>query len=352
MSKAPLRLEQYDTILYNANLNPMGVPDSVTKALSDNMDAVIRYPGDYYGNLKSAIAVYLKCDADHIVLANGSADLLHKYAIAIEPKRAMVLVPTFSEYETVLKTHDCEMVYYELEESKNYQFDLADFVGSLDSSLDMIIIGNPNNPTSQIISRDDLETLAEVCKELDIFLIIDEMYIEFTEDYKDLTSVPLVEEYDNIAVLRSVSKFFAVPGLRLAYAIMNNKEHMSTIETKATTNSISSLTAVACLTMFRDTKYIEESRSQIYTERNLIYSAMATCKKVKLYKPFANFMLVKLLDVETTAQKIVDACKLKGIVIRNCENIRGLDNTYIRFCFMKPTQNDLLVNTIIDAINS
>lgn len=350
MSKTPLRLEQYDTILYNANLNPMGVPETVTKALSENLDAVVRYPGDYYGNLKSAIAVYLKCDADHVALANGSADLLHKYAIAVAPKKAMVLVPTFSQYEAVLNVHGCEMSYYELEEAKNFEFDLADFVSKLDSSLDMIIIGNPNNPTSQIISRDDMETLAAVCRELDIFLVIDEMYIEFTEDYEKLTCVPLVEEYNNIAVLRSVSKFFAVPGLRLAYAIMNNKEYMKAIETKVPTD-ISSLTAVACLTMFRDTKYIEESRSQIYTERNLIYSAMAPSKKVKLYKPYANFMLVKLLDVEVTAEKIVDACRLKGIMIRNCGNIKGLDNRYIRFCFMKPSQNDLLVNTIMDAIN-
>lgn len=350
MSKAPLRLEQYDTVLYNANLNPMGVPESVTKALSENLDSVVRYPGDYYGNLKSAIAVYLKCDADYVVLANGSADLLHKYAVAIAPKKAMVLVPTSSQYEAVLKIHDCEMCYYELEEAKNFEFDLADFVSKLDSSIDMIIIGNPNNPTSQIISRDDLETLAAVCKELDIFLVIDEMYIEFTENYADLTCVPLVEDYSNIAVLRSVSKFFAVPGLRLAYAIMNNKDYMKAIETKSPTD-ISSLTAVSCLTMFRDKKYIEESRSQIYTERNLIYSAMSTSKKVKLYKPYANYMLVQLLDVEATAEKIVDACKLKGIIIRNCENIKGLDNRYIRFCFMKPSQNDLLVNTILDAVN-
>ena len=153
-----------------------------------------------------------------------------------------------------------------------------------------------------------------------------------------------------IRFLRSVSKFFAVPGLRLAYAIMNNKEYMKAIDTKVPTD-ISSLTAVSCLTMFKDTAYISESRSQIHTERNLIYSAMATNKKIKLYKPYANFMLVQLLDVEVTAEKVVDACRLKGIMIRNCANIKGLDNRYIRFCFMKPSQNDLLVNTILDAIN-
>lgn len=77
---------------------------------------------------------------------------------------------------------------------------------------------------------------------------------------------------------------------------------------------------------------------------------MATKKDVKLFKPYANFMLVKLLKDDVTAQSVADACNLKGIVIRNCENIRGLSNKYIRFCFMKPEQNDLLVNTILDQI--
>ena len=350
MSNSPLRLEQFDTVLYNANLNPMGVPESVTKALAANPDAVLRYPGDYYDNLKKSIGAYASCDPSQVVLASGSSDLLRLFTSLIAPKKAMILVPSFSEYENVLDIYGCDISYYELDEEKNFEFDLADFVSKLDSSLDMIIIGNPNNPTSQIISREDMETLAAVCKELEIFLAIDEMYIEFTEDYENITCVPLVSDYDNIAVLRSVSKFFAVPGLRLAYAIMSNKDYLSVISITSSPNNISSLTAIACTEMFKDKKYIKASRSQIYTERNLIYSAMATKKDVKLFKPYANFMLVKLLKDDVTAQSVADACNLKGIVIRNCENIRGLSNKYIRFCFMKPEQNDLLVNTILDQI--
>ena len=350
MSNAPLRLEQYDTVLYNANLNPMGVPESVMKALEEHKEAVLRYPGDYYGQLKDSIAAYTKCNKDNIILTNGSSDMLRLFTNILAPEKAMILVPSFSEYEKVLNISGCEISYYELSEENDFAFDLADFVGHLDSSLDMIIIGNPNNPTSQIIPKDDLETLAAVCRELEIFLLIDEMYIEFTENYMDLTCVPLIEEYDNIAVLRSVSKFFAVPGLRLAYAIMKNEEYMKAINLKSSPNNISSLTAVACAAMLQDAEYIYSSRSQIYTERNLIFSAMSTSKDVKLFKPYANFMLVKLLNDGITASQVADSCKLKGIIIRDCENIRGLSEKYIRFCFMKPEQNDLLVNTILEVV--
>ncbi len=350
MAKAPLRIEQLDTVLYNSNLNPMGIPESVTKSLKENLGSIIRYPSDYYDDLKKAVSTYAGCETDHIVLGNGLSDMLRQYSSLIIPQKALLLVPSAMEYENVLSIYGCEIDYYNLDEEKDYILDAKDFVSKLDSSYDVVIIGNPNNPTSQVISRMDMELIAEVCKELEIFLIIDEMYIEFTEDYKELTSIPLVKDYDNVAVLRSVSKFFAIPGLRFAYSVTSNTSHLEMISVTAAPNTISTLTAAACTAMFKDKKYIEESRSQIHTERNLIYSAMATNKNVKLFKPCANYMLVKLLKDDVSAQDIEEHCRTKGIIIRNCSNFRGLDNKYIRFCFMKPKQNDLLVNTILELL--
>ena len=100
------------------------------------------------------------------------------------------------------------------------------------------------------------------------------MYIEFTENYERNTAISLVNTYDNLIILRSVSKFFSVPGLRLAYAIMNNETNMTIINMTATPNSISCLTAAACTAMLEDTAYIHESHSRIFTERNLIYAAI------------------------------------------------------------------------------
>lgn len=350
MAKAPLRIEQLDTVLYNSNLNPMGVPESVKKALSENLGGIIRYPSEYYGDLKKSISLYSGADEENIVLGNGLSDMLRLYCSLIIPQKALILSPTATEYERVLSIYGCEVSYYELDEEKDYVLDIKDFVSKLDSSYDMIILGNPNNPTSQIIGREDMELIAEVCKELEIFLIIDEMYIEFTEDYEKLTSTSLVKEFDNIAVLRSVSKFFAVPGLRLSYSIISNPSHLEMISITVAPNKISTLTAAACTAMFKDKKYIEESRSQIHTERNLIFSAMNTNKNVKLFKPYANFMLVKILKDDLSAQAIEEHCRTKGIIIRNCSNFHGLDNKYIRFCFMKPKQNDLLVNTILELL--
>ena len=350
MSNSPLRLEQYDTILYNANLNPMGVPESVGKAITENASQVSRYPVDYYGNLKQAIGTYCGCDSNHIIMANGSSDMLRTFISLIAPQKAMVLVPSSPEYESILEIYGTGVEYYQLKEEEGYEFRLSDFVAGLDSSLDMIIIGNPNNPTSRLISREDMETLADVCKELDIFLVIDETYIEFAENYEQITCVPLVKEYNNIVIFRSVSRFFSVPGMCFAYAIMNNPDYMSVLDITTPADKISTLTAIACTRMVKDTEYIYASRSQIFTERNLIYSAMSTCRNLRLYKPYANFMLARILKKDIFARDIADACKLKGLIIKTCEDFRGLDNTYIRFCFMNPKDNDVLVNTILEQL--
>lgn len=350
MSNTPLRLEQYETVLYNSNLNPLGVPESVKKVLEKSLSAVGQYPMDYYTPLKETISKYAGCDMEHIVLGNGSSDLLRLFTALIMPKKALLPIPSQTEYETVLKNFGCDVDFYELKEEDGFVFDVMDFATKLDSSYDVVILGNPNNPTSQIISRDAIDTLAEVCKTLEITLIIDEMYIEFTEKYEELTAVPLVKDYDNLIVLRSVSKFFAVPGLRFAYAIMNNEENMAIINMTSTPNNISTLTAIACIELFKDKTYIKESKSIIYTERNLIYSALSTNKNLRLYKPYGNFMLVKILKDDVTSGTLAANCNMKGIVLRNCSDIRGLSDKYVRFCFMNPKQNDLMVNSILEML--
>ncbi len=350
MAKKTLRIEQYDTVLFNANINPLGIPVSVKKAIADSIESIVKYPEIYYNNLKRSVATYTSSPEDTVILGNGSSDLIRLFAALMLPKKALLLTPCSTEYESVLTSYGCELCFHELKEEEEYDLNVMELIASLDSSIDMIIIGNPNNPTSRKITTDDMETLAAACEELGIFLLIDEMYIEFMDDWKDYSSIPLTKVYNNIAVMRSVSKFFAVPGIRLAYAIMNNPEQMEIINLTTTKNNISTLSAVAGTVMFNDNEYIEKSQEVIHTERSLVYAAMQTCKTIKLIKPEANYMLLKILKPDITSEDVYEHCRLKGVIIRKCDDIRGLGDKYIRFCFMNPKQNDLMVNTILEIV--
>ena len=350
MASKNLRIEQYPTVLFNANLNPLGIPESVKKAISENINSITKYPDIYYNNLKNAVADYTGMALDRIVMGNGSSDLYKLFAALVMPKKALILSPGPMEYENVLSSYGCEVEYYDLKEDNEFELDITDFISKLDESLDIIMISNPNNPTSKLISFSDIKALLDVCREKNIFLIIDEMYIEFVDEYKDYTSISLTDDYKNFAVIRSVSKFFSVPGLRFAYAIMNNDELMALVDITTTKNNIASLTALAAAAMFKDEKYIEEGQSMIHTERSLVYLAMSTSKNIKLFKPHANYMLVKLLKDDVDSSIVSEHCNQRGIIIRRGDNIRGLSNKFIRICFMNPKQNDLMVNTILEIV--
>ena len=346
----PLRIEQYETVLYNANLNPLGIPDSVKLAIKENIGTIAKYPDIYYNKLKKAVADYANVSLENVVMGNGSEDILKLYAALLTPKKACLLSPGSMEYVKVLQPYNTEITYFELKEENEFELDVNELADSLTEDLDLLIVANPNNPTSKKVELEDIKKLLEACKQKNIFLIVDEMYIEFIDNYLNYTSVPLIQEYENLAVIRSVSKFFAVPGLRFAYAIMNNSELGPIVDMITTKNNIASLTAIAITNMFMDTKYIEESQSVVHTERSLVYLAMSTSRSIHLFKPDANFMLVKLLKDDITSSDVAEHCNKRGIIIRKCDDIRGLNNKFIRFCFMNPKQNDLMVNTILEIV--
>ncbi|MCR4755919.1 MAG: aminotransferase class I/II-fold pyridoxal phosphate-dependent enzyme [Lachnospiraceae bacterium] len=350
MNKDPLRIEQYATVLFNANLNPLGIPDTVKSSIKDNIDSIVHYPDIYYNKLRTAVAEYTGVPINQVVMGNGSTDLLKLFSSLVTPKKALLLTPGPTEYEVVLTAYNTELVFFELKEEDEFTLDVDQLIKALTDDLDMLILSNPNNPTSKKVEVADIRKLAAACKDKNIFLMVDEMYIEFLDNPEDYTSIPLVKEFDNMTVLRSVSKFFAVPGLRFAYAIINNPAQKQIIDLITTKNNIASLSAIAITNMFKDTDYIEHSRSVVHTERSLVYLAMSTSKTIKLYRPDANFMLFKLLRDDLTASDVALHCNKRGIILRKCDDIRSLDNKYIRICFMNPKQNDLMVNTILEIV--
>lgn len=343
-------LSQNESVRFDLNMNPLGVPDSVKNVILNSIEDLKRYPDGSYTRLKESIAGYSGADPDDIIVGSCSYEFIKLLIEFNSPKHAVLLSPGAHNYEKVLKMNGCDITYYQLSEEENYELDIADFISTLNESIDMVFISNPNGTTSQVIDRESLEFIAKICAGNDIALVVDEEYMDFVQDKDDCTAIPLVKEYDNLYVLRNTSKFFAVPGLRLAYAITSDPVFKKTMSITGFPYAINALAEAAGIDMFKDASYISKTQTLMKTERNLVYSALASRKTIKLYKPDANFILVKLLKNDITAQTVVEHCQSKGLYIRSCADIAGLDNSYIRFCFMNPEQNDLVVNTILEIV--
>lgn len=343
------QIDKNSIIPYASNVNPLGISSLAKEALLKNIEAITSYPDRNYTALRHSIAGYCGVDSEQLVLGNGTSELIRLAIETIAPKKTMVIEPAYSEYGNAARLAGSDVQVYMLKNLDDFEIDVDMFVKALDKSIDMLVICNPNNPTSKVITRSQMDTILQHCRQFNICVMVDETYVEFVRDIDLISSVSLTKKYDNLIVLRGVSKFFAAPGLRLGYAVTSSQAFLDAAAGSRIPWNINSYASVARV-MFEDEHYINLTRSLIQTERNLIYSALSSRKTIKVFKPEANFVLIKLLKEEQTASDVFDYCIKKGLMIRDCTDYDGLGDKYIRFCFLKPEQNDNVVNTILEIV--
>lgn len=328
---------------FSANVNPLGVSPMLRSTLSKHIDAITTYPDREYTSLRKCIADYVNTDYENIIMGNGSTELISLFIQIEHPKKALILGPTYSEYEREISLGGGTCLYYPLKEEQGFCLDVAHFTAQLNESIDLLVICNPNNPTSTAVTRKDMRTILDICKQNDIFVMVDETYVEFADNYDEIDSTPLTAFYNNIVILRGTSKFFAAPGLRLGYAITGNRDLIKAINTRKNPWTINSLAVIAGEIMFKDTDYIQKTRQLISTERARMYDAFSKDSRFKVYKPSGNFMLVRLMDDTLTSELLFDRAIREKMMIRDCSTFPFLDNKYVRFCFMSPEMNDKLL---------
>ncbi len=340
-------IKKEEIVSFSANVNPLGVSPKLRTALSEQIDVITTYPDREYTSLRKCIASYCETEYENVIVGNGSTELISLFIQIEHPKKALVIGPTYSEYEREIALGGGTTLYYPLRESDNFRLNVEDFLTHLNESIDLLVICNPNNPTSSCIRRDEMRHILDACKQYDIYVMVDETYVEFADNKNEISAVPLTNYYNNIVILRGTSKFFAAPGLRLGYAITGNRDLIKAINTRKNPWTINSLAVVAGETMFTDTAYIEETKSLISSERARIYDILKKHPAYKVYEPSGNFMLVRILSETVTSQDLFDRAIREKMMIRDCSTFPFLDNKYIRFCIMKPEDNDRLLHCLL-----
>ncbi len=340
-------IKKEEIISFSANVNPLGISPMLRDTLASHLDAITTYPDREYTSLRKCIADYTDTDYENIIMGNGSTELISLFIQIERPQKALIIGPTYSEYEREVALGGGTCLYYPLKEEQDFALNEDDFTAHLNESIDLVVICNPNNPTSGAIARRTMRKILDVCKQNDIFVMVDETYVEFADNYEEITSVPLTAYYNNIVILRGTSKFFACPGLRLGYAVTGNRDLIKEINTRKNPWTINSLAAISGEIMFRDSSYITRTRALISRERNRIYEKLLADGRFKVYPPHANFMLVRLLDDTLSSGMLFDQMIRQKMMIRDCSTFPFLDNKYIRFCFMMPEMNDALISCLL-----
>ncbi len=328
---------------FSSNINPFGTSTLAKEYIINNIDMVSVYPDVEYNALKKSISSYCKCDENNIVLGSGATELISSFIDTINPKKAVLLSPAYSEYERELKKNNCEIIKYFSRDYNDFKVDSVEFVDFINKHKpDLVIICNPNNPTGFTFSKFEIEV---ILNNTNAFVMVDETYVEFTNT-NIYSSTLLVDKYNNLFVIRGTSKFFSTPGIRLGYGLISNDNIKNKINENLDLWNINIIASAMGEVMFTDKNYINYCVDVILKERDYLYNSLREFKNLKVYESKGNFILCKIKDKSITAHELRENLIPKKIILRDCESFDGLDEYYFRVCILKPEDNRYLIQCL------
>ncbi|MFZ3121830.1 MAG: threonine-phosphate decarboxylase CobD [Thermodesulfovibrionales bacterium] len=346
-----LRLNEKDIIDFSASINPIGVPKSVNSVIKDNIKYLHNYPDPDAKRLRLQIAKQRKINPESIICGNGSTEMIYLVARALRPERILIPAPTFSEYERACRiSYELRVMSYELKEGNNFDIDTDDFIahmkGNINSKLqtpnsklkcDMAFLCNPNNPTGRVLKKADVIKIADASKKLKCYLVVDEAFIDFVPEESVIKEVG---KNPYLIVLRSLTKFYALSGLRIGYGVfpLNITETIKKHKEPWTVNTLAQTAGIAA---FKDIEFKKKTFRVIKQEKDFLEKEF---KRLEIsYIPSeANYYLLKF----NNAKEIISALRNKGILVRDCSNFKGLDGKYIRIAVKSRKDNMRLLKEL------
>ncbi|MDD3570243.1 MAG: histidinol-phosphate transaminase [Lachnospiraceae bacterium] len=340
------KIPKSQIIDFSGNINPLGFPQSVKNILAENLDIVSSYPDKNYTALRQSIARYTSAKAENIVVGNGSTELISTFIKSVNAKKSIILGPAYSEYEHELTVTGSDFKYFPLGEESNFVADIDKLLTVLTKDIDLFVVCNPNNPTGTAITTSQMDVILDHCKKNNTSVMVDETYIEFSDNLDEICSIPLTNKFDNLFVIRGVSKFFAAPGIRLGYGITSSSAFHTLLKKYQDPWSVNILASFAGEHLFSDKEFMETTQKLISNERKIALEEFKTWKNIKAYESSSNFILLKLLTNKITSAEIFEKLIVKKILIRDASSFAFLDNTYLRFCILMPKQNAFIIQQL------
>ena len=331
-----------DEILdFSSNVNPLGPSKLALEYLKENLNLVTTYPDPNYVDLKKSISCYVKVDSEDLVLGCGTTELLSGVIEAINPKKALLLAPCYSEYEEEINKIKSNIIYYNLKEKDDFKIDVNKIISIIDrEDIELFVMANPNNPTGTILNSLEIKKILDSTNS---YVLVDETYNEFTK--KDFSSIGLYDEYEKLFIARGVSKFFASPGIRLGYGITKSKRLKEYFKNKNLIWNINIFAELMGSKMFEDSLYQKKVYEFIKKEREYVYNSLKDEKNLKIFKSYGNFILFKILN-NTSAKELRDELLKNKMIIRDCSSFENLNDKFFRICILNKEDNKKLVSAI------
>jgi len=323
---------------FSASINPLGMVPGVRDALAGSIDRLLHYPDKGAAELKESLAAYHGIGTDQIAVANGSTELIHLMPRVVSGKRGLIVAPAFAEYASALERSGWQTDYFTLKSGDSFTLSLPALQEKLAEGYDLLFVCNPANPTGALIPKREIEAVIELCQKSGTFLVLDEAFIDFCEGE---SAKDLMCKFQRGVLLRSMTKFFAIPGLRLGYAI-GAPETIETIASLQDPWSVNTAAQVAGIASLGDAGYCERTRAYIDSERDRLAAGLAGLSWLRVFPSAANYLLVEIRNGSGAAE-LRSRLMERGMLIRDCSNFQGLDGRFFRVAVRLREENDLLL---------
>lgn len=319
----------------SANINPLGIPEKVMESIQKSLFCLENYPDVACRTLRKKIGKNLGCQMESIICGNGAADLLYTFVSVVRPQSALLVIPGFAEYEEALLACDTKIKYYSLREEKEYQL-TEDYLEYLTPDIDIAFICTPNNPTGIVIEQELLDRILVRCKKNKIMLVLDECFNDFLDVPEKYSLLGRTEEFDNLFILRSFTKMFALAGLRLGYGIIHNQDIIEKMYLHRQAWTVSIPAQVAGVAALDEIEFVKQTKEFIEEEKNFLYHELDRLS-IKYWKSAANFILFQ--SIENLKEKMLE----HRILIRDCSNYKNLSVGYYRIAIKKHSDNQKFI---------
>lgn len=332
---------------FSVNGNPLGMPDAAAQALREAAAHVGEYPDITAAALTEAVSRMLSGECgreipeEYLLFGNGASELFLAIVRVFSPEQIVIPVPSFYGYEYAAEAAGSHIEYVYLPEETGF-CPGQELLQALTEETDLLFLTNPNNPTGQLMNTEYLHQLLEHCRQQGIIVVLDECFVEFCETDREQPKSMLGEtwQYENLLLVRAFTKSFAMPGVRLGYLVCSNAELREKIRRQLPEWNLSVFAqraGIACAEQAEG--HLQNTVEYVKTERAYLRKGLEKLG-IRVVSGEADFLLLY------TTQPIYDRLLAKGILIRNCENFRGLGAGYYRIAVKKHEENEVLLQEL------
>jgi histidinol-phosphate aminotransferase len=321
---------------FSVNVNPLGIPETVETTLYEAVENCSRYPDISAEKLKKAVSGMLTVPKENLLFGNGASELFMAIIHGIKPKKTVIPVPSFYGYEYAAEVTDGEIIYYETKEKNDFCLQ-EDFLSVLTEDVDVLFLANPNNPTGKLMSREELRDVLSHCLDKEIYVVLDECFIEFCG--KECSMLQEIKTFPNLILVRAFTKIFSIPGVRLGYLICSNQMLLDKIGRQLPEWNLSSFAQAAGYECAMQTAFVEKTVTYTQKERQFLENGMKQMG-FRVFSGKANFLLIYC------EHPLYDRLLEDGILIRDCENFRGLSKGFYRIAVKSRKENETLLKVI------